>query len=282
MLIDFHCHVLPPSFPERHREICNRDATFAALFTRGTEKMATADGLIAAMDSAGVDHAVICGFGWSNPDVAREVNDYIIDSACRFPSRLTGFCSVSPLWPGDQATEEVRRCAAAGLKGIGELHPDLQGFDVSDYATMRPLMNLAHSLGLVTLIHTSEPVGHIYPGKGRTTPELAYRFIKNFPDNTIVCAHWGGGLPFYGLMPEVPGELENAYFDTAVSPFLYRREIFDTVPHTIGAQKILFGTDFPLIGHRRLLDQIEESSLNEEERRAILGGNACRLLGLAD
>ena len=279
MIVDFHCHILPPSFPERHEELSGQDATYAVLFPQEGARMATAESLLQAMSEAGVDHSIVMGFGWDSLELAREVNDYIIEAVAQHPEWLTGFCSVNPAWGADALTE-VERCAAAGLRGIGELHPDSQGVDITDRSVMVPLMDLAHSLGLPVLIHCSEPVGHQYPGKGETTPDRVYRFIKNFPDNTIICAHWGGGLPFYGLMPELPGELANVYFDTAASPFLYRPEVFEVAVKTIGAEKILFGTDYPLIRQRRLLSQIEESNLDEATRSAILGGNAATILGL--
>ena len=100
---------------------------------------------------------------------------------------------------------------------------------------------------------------HQYPGKGLTTPDKLYRFIENFQSNVIICAHWGGGLPFYALMPEVPQVLENVYFDTAASPFLYRSDVFAAVAGLVGAGKILFATDYPLIRARRLLGQVEEA-----------------------
>ena len=175
----------------------------------------------------------------------------------------------------------MERCAGAGLKGVGELHPDSQGVDIADYMTMAPLMDLARSLNLPVLVHASEPVGHSYPGKGTTTPDKIYRFIRNFPDNTIICAHWGGGLAFYGLMPEIPGELENAYFDTAASPFLYRQEVFSIAAQTIGPDRILFGTDFPLLRHNRVLKQVQEAHLDDSSRQKILGRNAAEILGLA-
>ncbi|MDE2781122.1 MAG: amidohydrolase family protein [Chloroflexota bacterium] len=282
MIVDFHCHILPPSFPDRHDELSAQDPTYAALFPRGGGKMATAESLLTAMDKAGVDHAVACGFGWCSLEITREVNDYLIDTAERFKDRLSCFGSVNPCWGKDAATAEVERFARAGLKGIGELHPDCQGFDISEFEVMSPVMDLARSLGLPLLLHTSEPVGHEYPGKGHTTPDLLYRLAQNFPDNTIIGAHWGGGLPFYGLMPEVPGELENVYFDSAASPFLYRKEVFDIAARTIGAGKILLGTDYPLLEHRRLIRQVEESEMSEADKRAVLGRNAARLLGLGE
>lgn len=279
MIIDFHCHILPPDFPSRHQALSDQDNTYAALFPKPGFRIATVETLLQAMDSAGVDHSVVLGFGWSDFSLTRDVNDYIIQATGQHSDRLTGFCTVNPAW-GAAALSEVERCTSLGLRGIGELHPDLQDFDITSREGMAPFMDLARSLALPVLVHTSEPVGHLYPGKGKTTPDRVYQFIRNFPDNTIICAHWGGGLPFYGLMPELPGELENVYFDTAASPFLYTGEVFEIAARTIGPEKILFGTDFPLIRHERLLTQLTETNLDDNSRRAILGGNAASLLGI--
>ena len=189
--------------------------------------------------------------------------------------------SVSPAW-GEAALEELDRCANAGLRGVGELHPDTQGFDIADYETMAPIMDMAREKGLIVLSHASEPVGHLYPGKGRTTPEKLYTLAKNFPQNTIVFAHWGGGLPFYTLMPEVQEELRNVYYDTAASPFLYSPDVFQRVAEICGAGRILFGTDFPLLKPSRTLDQVRGSGLPDADKAAILGGNARVLLGLEE
>ena len=279
MVIDAHCHVLPPDFQHRRAELLARDATFATLFIKESAPIVSTEVLLDAMDQARVSHAIIMGVGWTDPDLARIANDYIIDSVRRHPGRLTGYCSVSPVW-GAGALAEIERCAAAGLKGVGELHPDTQGFDITDGSGLAPFMDAARNLDLPVLVHGSEPVGHLYAGKGVTTPDKLCRFIENFPDNVIVCAHWGGGLPFYGLMPEVLEVIKNVYFDMAASPFLYRPEVIATVVDLVGADKVLFATDFPLIQPQRILRQVEDSGLDPADQEAILGGNAARLLGL--
>ena len=280
MIIDSHCHILPPRFQEQRAQLLDQDDTFAALFARENAAMATVETLIEAMDAAEISRSVVMGMGWTDPLVAREANDYIIDAVQRYPQRLTGFCSVNPAW-GDSALEEVERCAAAGLAGVGELHPDTQGFDITDGAGMAPLMDSARRLGLPVLVHSSEPVGHVYPGKGATTPDKLCRFIENFPENIIICAHWGGGLPFYALMPEVSDLLGNAYFDMAASPLLYRPEVVPVAAQLVGPEKVLFATDFPLIRHKRMLRQVTESGLEAAAQEAVLGGNAARVLGLS-
>ncbi len=279
MIIDSHVHVYPPSFRERREEIARRDATFRELYSNPNAALATADDLLAGMDEAGVDAAVAVGIGWTDPGVAREANDYLAEAVARSGGRLLAFGSVNPAW-GDDALAEVERCAEAGLAGVGELHPDTQGFSIDDASLMGPLMALARRLGIPVLTHASEPVGHSYAGKGTVTPEKALRFIEAFPGQPIIAAHWGGGLPFYALMPEVKTALADAYFDSAASPFLYTPDVFANVARALGAERMLFGTDFPLIKHARLLAQVRESGLSDEEQALILGGNAARLFGL--
>ena len=255
------------------------DATFGELFGDPKAKMATAEELVAAMDRDGVDRSVVMGVGWTDRGLAREANDYIIESVARFPDRLSGFGGVNPAW-GEEAAQEADRCASAGLLGIGELHPDTQGYDLGDQGAMGPLMEAVGALGLIVLTHSSEPVGHMYQGKGETRPEVVWRFIQNFPDATIVCAHWGGGLPFYALMPEVKEGLANVYFDTAASPFLYDRRVFEAGAKLVGAGRILLGSDYPLLRASRLLREVERADLPEADKDAIRGGNAAGLLGL--
>ena len=279
MIVDFHTHILPHSF-QQHREDClRRDATFAALFSSPKSKMTTVEQLIEVMDRAGVDVAAVMGYGWTDADVAREANDYLLESASRYPQRLVAFCSVNPAW-GQAAADEVERCARGGAKGIGELHPDTQELNIADSDVMAPLMDAARENGLIVLTHSSEPLGHQYPGKGHTTPERLYAFCRNFPENTIVCAHWGGGLPFYALMPEVDQELANVYFDSAATPFLYRPAIYSAAVQSAGYQRILFGSDYPLVGYDRALGQVHQAGLTPDILERVLGGNAAELLGL--
>ena len=241
--------------------------------------IATVDDLLSAMDRNGIDRAVVMGMGWANFDVATEANDYIIQSVADNPDRLSGFCSVNPVW-GEQAYNEAKRCMAAGLAGIGELHSDTQGFDITSVSEMAPIMELARADALPVLVHGSEPVGHQYPGKGTAYPEKLYRFIQNFPGNPIICAHWGGGLPFYALMPEVRESLKLVYFDSAASPFLYSPEVFPVVAELAGAGKVLFASDFPLLDMSRPLEQIRGMSLDPNVEDRLLSRNTAKLLRL--
>jgi len=279
MFVDFHTHVFPPFLREHREEYLRQDRTFRELYSDPRARMVTAEDLVAALDEAEMDAAVVVGIGWTDRELAARVNDYLLDSATRFPGRIFPFCGLNPVW-GEAVVREMERCAKNGARGVGELHPDTQGFDIANVDVMSPLMEEARKSAMLVMVHASEPVGHLYPGKGTVTSEILLEFIRRFPQNSIICAHWGGGLPFYALMPEVAKALENVYFDCAASPFLYEPKVFHVALDLMGPERILFGTDYPLIDHKRLLAQVKEASLPQEAEAAILGGNAVRLLGL--
>jgi len=281
MIIDFHTHVLSPQIQQNRDQYIESDPCFAAIYSNPKAKIATADELIQSMDEAGIDISVVVNYGWTTHEMCVETNDYILESVARYPQRLIGFCTVQ-LQSGEAATAEIERCAKGGMKGVGEMRPDLQMVDLGDEVVMNPFIEALRKYKLIMLTHASEPVGHDYPGKGAVTPDVLYPLITSFPDLTIVCAHWGGGLPFYALMPEVKRALSNVYFDTAASPFLYNAQVYNQVSQLVGADKILFGTDYPLLAQSRLLKEIESLNLAKETKEMILSGNARRLLGLED
>jgi len=277
VIIDFHTHIFPPWLRERRDEYIKRDPCFSLLYSQPKARIATAEELIASMDEAGIDLSVVLNAGWVSHELCVKTNDYILDSVSRYPTRLVGFCAIQP-GAGDAAIAELERCAKAGARGIGELRSDVQGFDLADKTTMKPLVDAALKHDLIFLTHSSEPVGHEYSGKGSITPDILYSFITGFPNLKLVCAHWGGGLPFYALMPEVAKALANVFFDTAATVFLYKPEIFEQVNRIIGSDKVLFGTDYPLMHQNRVLAQIQSSQLPEEDKAKILGANAQELL----
>lgn len=280
MIVDFHTHILPPGLRGNRGRYLGSDTSFDLLYNDPKAKISTAEELIANMDKESINVSVVLNIGWSSHELCRETNDYIMEAIARYPRRLVGFCAVQPL-AGEKAIVELERCVKSGVKGIGELRCDTQGFDFADKAIMDPIAQVAMKHRLIILTHASEPVGHSYSGKGNITPGLLYSFITNYPDLTLVCAHWGGGLPFYALMPEVAKALSNVYFDTAASPWLYRDEIFKHVTEILGAEKVLYGSDYPLMKQSKLVKSIRALSLSEESKSMILGGNAQRLLSLS-
>lgn len=276
-MIDFHTHIFPPEVKDHREHWIRKDPCFSKLYLNPKAVIAAADDLVQSMDEAGIDSSVALGIGWKNRDLCLGHNDYMIESHHKYGKKIIPFCSVQPM-EGDSSYYEIERCVKAGIAGIGELRPDLQGLLDKDISVWNPVMEAARKWDLPVLIHSSEPVGHSYAGKGEVSLQYLYRLLCAFADIKIVLAHWGGGMIFYSLMPEMTKTLMNTYFDTAATSFLYRPEIFTTAFKLAGKEKVLFGSDYPLISHSRAIKYLYSLNLQSDELEAITEDNASALL----
>ncbi len=281
MIIDAHTHIFSPAVIADRSRYTARDPFFDYLYSNPKARLVGAAELIAALDADGIDRAVIAGWAWQAQAMCVEQNTWLMQVARQYPTRVIALATVQPN-AGDAAIRELRRCVEGGMIGLGEMNADGQGFDL----TGENFMNLARAaveLRAPILLHTNEPVGHVYPGKGKLPLADIYALIKQLPALRLVLAHWGGGLPFYELMPEVRAAAQNVFYDTAASPLLYAPQIFRAVADLVGARKILFGTDFPLItypkrqtepGSALFLADVRAAGFTPAELAQILGANA--------
>jgi predicted TIM-barrel fold metal-dependent hydrolase len=278
MIIDCHTHIFPEEVRKDREAFCKRDKGFSSIYKDSTSKMVGVEDLIASMDESGIDRSVICGFPWSQPDLCSLHNQYLMASASRYSNRLIVFVMLlfsNPDWSG----KEFDRAVKGGARGVGEIAFYRDEMTSQDIHSMKPILTQMEKQGIPLLLHTNETIGHSYPGKGRTPLERFYELILSFPNLPIILGHWGGGLPFYELMPEVAKGMANVYYDTAASPFLYSKKIYAIAREIVGIEKIFFGTDFPLISPRRYFKELEESSLSKQDREKILGLNFSRRFG---
>jgi len=279
MLIDFHTHIFPRSIRDRRERFFSNEPAFELLYASPKSRMAGADQLVADLDANGVDKAVTFGFPWCTPETTKYHNDYILESVARYPDRLIGFCCVDAMQP--QAPAEVERCLTAGMSGVGELAFYCCEMDCQYSGVLDDIMVLARQADCPVMIHTNEPVGHAYPGKTTNTLAQIYTLIKKYPRNRLVLAHWGGGIFWYSLMKkEVSEVLRNVWFDTAASPFLYRPDIYRLALDLAGPDKIVLGSDFPLLSVKRYLEEMGQAGLSDAQQENICHRNAAALLQL--
>jgi predicted TIM-barrel fold metal-dependent hydrolase len=247
------------------------------------------------MDEAGVDRSVTVNLAWRSEAIIDETNAYILEAASRSGGRLIPFVSVhlaggarhggpdmeeAPASAGTDPRAKIRALASAGARGIGELRPEDSGYNFANSDEADVLAWAAAAFDLPLLVHATEPVGHAYAGKEGLPISALYAFAKAAQGVTVIAAHWGGGLPFYALMPEVREAMESMYFDTAASHLLYEPAVYRRVIEAVGVEKVLFGSDFPLTTQAKALERAHSAGLDERELAAVLGGNAARLLGL--
>jgi predicted TIM-barrel fold metal-dependent hydrolase len=277
MIIDFHVHIFPPFFTEKRSALFTDEPAFESIYRSPQARAVEVAELLRSMDEEGVDKSVIFGFPWERAEHYRRHNDYIIEAVQQHPDRLIGFCCFSPLSPG--GPNEAERCILSGLSGVGELAVYGAGLSSRVADALEEVMALCAQFDVPFLLHTNEPVGHDYAGKTPMTLRQIDRFLRAYPSNRIVLAHWGGGLFFYALMKkEVKEVLKNVWFDTAASPYLYIPDIYRIAGEVIGFEKILFGTDYPLLRPQRYLNEMASAGLSARSIEQITGLNAKNLL----
>lgn len=295
MVIDAHIHLYAPEVsadPRAWGQARREPWWVNCVAPEGRSSLqgwATVEQLLRDMDSVGVDRVVLLGWYWENQATADLQNRWFADWTKAHPDRLSAFATVVPT-PNSPWVDNVRRALDQGLCGIGELLPQAQGFTFKD-ESFATLMEIARGYRVPTTLHVTDslsvsPGAYVIP-----TPLAGYvELVKDFPENIFILAHWGAGLPFYELNRTLSALFKNTYYDTSASALLYHPSVYRRVCDLIGADRILFGSDYPLLTHRRLtreptfahdLQDARASGLTEPELKQVLGENARRLLRLA-
>lgn len=283
-VIDGHVHLYPPevnrdpagwaaAVGERHWSVLCTRRRANGTAVQGFPALAE---LLRAMDAAGVERAVLLGWYWERPETCVGQNRFFADCIRRHPDRLTAFASVQPA-SGPEAVRELERAHADGLVGLGELSPHTQGVAPGD-STLAALFARAGELGMPVNLHVTDPVSRPYPGRVETPLADFRRWAQAHPQTRFVLAHWGGGLDLAGL--------GNVWVDTAAAPLVYGTEVWKRVEAVVPADRVLFGTDFPLNLYPRLQAEPEFARMLAEARTAlprewhapVLGGNLEQLL----
>ena len=274
VLFDVHVHLFPPEVTCEIERYTTEDHFLHSICNSKGHKYATVEDLLQSMEKNGVDRAAVSGFAANDQGLCRAMNDYVLEAAHRYPRQLMAMAVVSPGQPGLEA--EIRRASEAGAVGVGELFPWGQGFPLEGKEAGK-LAGLCREGDLPLLLHVNENVGHQYTGKGDISVKEAALYAAAHSDQDIIFAHWGGGLFFYELMPELRRQLQRVYYDTAAGPFLYDHKIYHVAREIGVLPRLLLGSDYPLLSPRRYRREMETAGLTAAEVDMICGENARRL-----
>ena len=277
-------------------------------------KMTSLEERLRDMDAMGVDMQVLSPapnqyYYWAEPDLAKEIvrlqNEHVAATCATNPERFSGLGTIA-LQHDELAVEQLTHAVKTlGLKGV-EISTAVNGLELAD-AKFEKFWAKADELGCIVFIHPlgtslGERVNQFYLANTIGQPLETTIALSNLifggvldrcPGVKIVAAHGGGYLPAYlgrsdhafKVRPEAsniqkkPSEyLKQIYFDSLV----YAPEQLRGLIAQVGASQIVVGTDYAFdMGDYDLHELLESlQTLSENERAAILGGNARRLLNL--
>jgi len=306
-IIDTHVHLYPP-------EINRAPAAWAAARAephwsllcartrkngRPVQTFPDTATLLRAMDSAGVARAILQAWYWETPETCALQNAFYAACIRQHPDRLSACAAIHPRAGAARVRDEIHRAADSGFSGLGELSPHTQRINAGDPA-LHAAFALAGELNLAVNLHVTETAGEAgaknHPGKIITPPADFAAWARAHPRTRFVLAHWGARLP---LLP--PGNAhgaaaraaKNIFYDTAASPLIYGANsaaLWHEMTAAAGADRILFGTDFPLILYPKtetepsmatLAAEARASGLDERDLAAIFSDNAKRVYRIA-
>jgi len=223
------------------------------------------DTLFPAMDAVGIDRSVI--FDIWHPE-GRRSNDITAEHVAAHPDRFTGFAYVTPLMPETMVPELERAVDQLGLSGI-KLYPPFVEIPFND-PIWWPIYEFANDRKLPLLWHTG--IEHA------SWPKYAADVAPKYPDANFVLGHSGNCPPARRQALDVAKDHPNVYLETC-STFRTPGAIEELVEEG-GADRVIFGSDIPLMDPRTQLGKIITADISDEDKRLVIGGNAKRLLGL--
>jgi uncharacterized protein len=230
---------------------------------------ATAADLLAAMDAAEIDRAVVCPVKPRTYRLARE-NERVADAVRQHAGRLVGFGRVDPLLGDEAAADAEAALTELGLCGLF-LHPWEETFRAGA-SLVDPIVGVAQARGAPVLVATGYP----WLAEPLQVADLARRF----PDVTFLMTN-GGQLNVSGL-GQTDAELALAHNRNLIlqTAGVYREDFLEGVVNRFGAERLVFASSFPLMNTRLELLRVRSLHVGEHEKAKVLATNLAGLLDL--
>lgn len=221
--------------------------------------------VLPAMDAGGIGRS--CLFDIWHPE-GRRSNDITAALVAGNADRFIGFAYVSPLMPETMIPELERAIDELGLVAI-KLYPPFVGIPLSD-PIWSPIYQFANERELVVIWHTGIEAGSL--------PKYIAAVAPHYPRAIFVAGHAGNCPPLRRQAIDVAKAHANVYLETCST---FRTPgVIEQLVHEAGADRVLFGSDIPLMDPRSQLGKILTADISDEAKHLVLGENARRILKL--
>lgn len=233
---------------------------FSRFFTPRRE----AEQMVEVMERTGVALAVVSALRALEDDTIAG-NAEMLDVLDRWPSRFRGWAVFNP-WSSTTA-ELLGVLAHPGVVGV-KIHPDLHEYPATG-TRYEPVWRLAEEQRIAVLTHS-------WATSQFDDPTMLAQIAHRHPDVPILLGHSGASPAGFELALELALEHPQLYLEICGSR--YSGAVLSRTVAAIGADRVLFGSDFPFIDLRPALGRVAFAALTEDEREAVLGSTARRLL----
>ncbi|MDR2423057.1 MAG: amidohydrolase [Deltaproteobacteria bacterium] len=278
MIIDVHVHLSPPDLAADRAPYLDGEKGLSILYGDPKAPLVSTAALLADMDVAGVDKALVMGFPWVLEAHADRHNDWLLAECQKYPDRLYPLAAFDPRAPW--AYRHAEKFLKSGGYGLGELCVYDEGLTSALLGNLEALGALCKDNGAPMLVHVNEPIGHMYPGKAPMEISQIHELVRRCQGVKLILAHFGGGLPLLAsLRKEVKEYLTMTLFDTAAMPFLFEPKALALAYEIVG-DRFSLGTDYPLLKTARYQKYFNDAGLPPAVQRRVLGETAAEFLGL--
>ena len=257
-VIDFHTHAFPTKIAQPAVD------QLSSHYKLSVARPGTLQDLLDCAREAGVIKICLHAAATSAEQV-EPTNNWIAQQCSDF---IIGFGSLHVEYK-DFPTELVRM-KSMGLTGI-KFHADFQGFAIDD----RRMWPVYEAIGdrFLVMFHVGDRESDL------SNPARLGRVLDNFPGLRVIAAHLGGWSRWQEAKDHILGR--DVYIDTSSTTWVLPPEEVAALIRAHDTERVLFGTDYPIVAHRQELNAFARVPLTREEREKILWKNAARLLGLA-
>ena len=261
-IIDFHTHIYPEKIAAK------AVASVSDFYTLDMTGEGTSENLVKIGSKCGITGYVVHSVAVTEAHV-QTINNFIA-SECEKHKEFYGFGTMHADFKDKIA--EIDRLTGMGLVGV-KIHPDTQKFNMDD-ERMFEMYDYLRQKRIPVLIHCGD-YRYDY-----SHPRRLKRILKEFPGLITIGAHFGG-WSIFDLAYEFLCD-EKCFLDTSSSFAMLGMKRSKELIRLYGAERMLFGTDYPMWNTESELDRLLSMNLSNEENELILYKNAERILGITE